>query len=133
MIPEKARVLLGQELIIALATSDRKGKPNVVPMLQYWLRGEDELVVGDLFMKATRRNVEENGLASITAWDEETGESYKYCGTARYETAGEALDFANERLHRKKPEKDFKGVVVVKVTEVYIATRGKRAGEKIAG
>ncbi len=131
-VPVKARDLLAQGFTIALATSDASGFPNVAPMLQYWWIGEDELVIGDLFMKATRANVEQNGRVCLSAWDDRAGESYKYVGVGRYETSGEAYDMANENLRKSKPDKRFKGVVVVKVTGVFVATRGAKAGERLA-
>ncbi len=131
-IPEKARQLMQKRKVIALATSTSDGKPNVVPMLQYWWFGEDELVVGDMYMKATRRNLEQNPRASFSVWDEASGESYKYNGSARYETDGDAYEMANEHLQKKKPGKKFKGVVIVKVSEVYDAARGEKAGTLIA-
>ena len=39
---------------------------------------------------------------------------------------------ANANLHKKKPDKNFKGVVVIEVTEVYDAARGEKAGNLIA-
>ena len=131
-IPEKARGMIEKGLTIAMATSSREGYPNVAPMLQYWWFGEDRLVIGDLFMKATRKNVEETGRVSLYACDDETGEAYKYCGTAMYEREGEACEMANANLHKKKPDMNFKGVVVATITEVYVATRGKMAGQRIA-
>ena len=83
-------------------------------------------------MNATRKNVEENGYASFCVWDEETGRSYKFVGSAKYETSGEAYELANSNLHKKKPDKNFKGVVVIKVTEVFDASRGENAGKLIA-
>ena len=131
-IPENAKRLMEQGKIIALATSTAASVPNVVPMRQYWWYGEDELVVGNRFMKATQRNVEENGWASFSVWEDGSGESYKFVGTAKYETSGPRYELANENLHRKKPDTDFKGVVVIKVTEVYDAARGENAGKLIA-
>ncbi len=58
--------------------------------------------------------------------------SYKFEGTARYETNGPACDLANEILHKKKPDKNFKGAIVVKITETYDASRGPDAGRLIA-
>ena len=131
-MPEGARKLMEQRKTIALATCANTGTPNVVPMLQYWWHGEDELIIGDLFMKATRRNVQDTGLASFSVWDDESGEAYKFVGSARYETSGPAYELANANLHKKKPQMDFKGVVVIRVTEVYDASRGKSAGDLIA-
>ena len=43
-----------------------------------------------------------------------------------------ASEFANGNLHKNKPGKNFKGVVIIKVTEVYDASRGENAGKLIA-
>ena len=130
-IPEKAKSLMERGKIIALATSSRQAVPNVVFMLQYWWFQQETLVVGDVFMNATRKNIQENGFASFCVWDEETDQSYKFKGMAKYETSGEAYEFANGILHKKKPQKNFKGVAVIKVTEIYDASRGANAGELI--
>jgi predicted pyridoxine 5'-phosphate oxidase superfamily flavin-nucleotide-binding protein len=131
-IPGNAKKIMEQEKVIALATASKEGIPNVVYMLQYWWYRPDVLVIGDVFMNASRRNVRENGCASFCVWDEQTDQSYKFIGTATYETSGEACEFANANLHKKKPDKNFKGVVVIKVTKVYNASRGENAGKLIA-
>ena len=131
-IPQEARAILGQQALMAFATCSRQGVPNVVYMLQYWWVSETELVVGDVFMKATRENVRENGRVSFCVWDEQADRSYKFKGMARYETAGVAYELANQNLHQKKPDKDFKGVIVVTITEVYDASRGPNAGKLLA-
>jgi predicted pyridoxine 5'-phosphate oxidase superfamily flavin-nucleotide-binding protein len=131
-IPHDAKTLMEQKKVIALATASKKAIPNVVYMLQYWWYQPDILVIGDVFMNASRRNVQENGYASFCVWDEDTDKSYKFIGMATYETSGEAYEFANANLHKKKPDKNFKGVVVITVTEVYDASRGENAGKLIA-
>ena len=132
-IPHDAKELMEQQKVIALATATKDAIPNVVYMLQYWWYQPDVLVIGDLFMNATHRNIQENGHTSFCVWGEETDRSYKFIGTATYETSGEAYEFANANLHKKKPDKNFKGVVVIKVTGVYDASRGENAGKLIAG
>ena len=130
-IPSNAKEIMAQKKIIALATASKEAIPNVVYMLQYWWYQPDVLIIGDLFMNATRRNVQENGYASFCVWDEQTDQSYKFIGTAKYETSGEAYEFANANLHNKKPDKNFKGALVIKVTEIYDASRGENAGKLI--
>ena len=132
VIPEETRAIIQQPALIALATCSKQAVPNVVYMLQYWWLSEDQLVIGDVFMKSTRQNVEENEHVSLCVWDEPSDRSYKLKGTARYETSGPAYDLANEKLHQKKPDKNFKGVVTIKITEVYDASRGANAGKRIA-
>lgn len=131
-IPEQVKDMFGNGLMVYLATVDENCMPNVVPMLQYWWFDEDTMVIGDLFMKATRANIQANGRACISGCGK-GGESYKLKGTATYETSGPAYDLANGNLHKRKPDKDFKGVVVFKVTEVYNASRGPKAGELMVG
>jgi predicted pyridoxine 5'-phosphate oxidase superfamily flavin-nucleotide-binding protein len=132
VIPETARTALNRQTLMAFATCSKQGIPNVVYMLQYWWVSEDELVIGDVFMNATRQNVVETGRVSFCVWDEPADRSYKFKGTARYETSGAAYELANQKLHQKKPDKNFKGVIVVKTTEVYDASRGPNAGKLIA-
>ncbi|MBN1975264.1 MAG: pyridoxamine 5'-phosphate oxidase family protein [Sedimentisphaerales bacterium] len=132
IIPNDAKELMDQKKVIALATASKEAIPNVVYMLQYWWYHTDILVIGDVFMNTSRKNVQENGYASFCVWDEETDKSYKFTGTAKYETTGQAYEFANENLHKKKPDKNFKGVVVIKVTHLYDACRSQNAGKLIA-
>lgn len=132
-IPQEAKELMEQQKVIALATASKEAVPNVVYMLQYWWYQPDVLVIGDVFMNASRKNVQENGYASICIWDEQTDLSYKFIGKATYETSGQAYEFANEKLHTKKPDKNFKGVIIIKVTGVYDASRGENAGKLVAG
>jgi predicted pyridoxine 5'-phosphate oxidase superfamily flavin-nucleotide-binding protein len=132
VIPEEPKTILDRQTLMAFATCSKQGVPNVVYMLQYWRLSEDEIVVGDLFMNATRRNVEESGQVSFCVWDEQADRSYKFKGTARYDTSGAAYESANRKLHEKKPDKNFKGVIVVKIAEVYDASRGPNAGRLIA-
>jgi predicted pyridoxine 5'-phosphate oxidase superfamily flavin-nucleotide-binding protein len=131
-IPNDVKELMERKKVIALATASRDAIPNVVYMLQYWWYKPDILVIGDVFMNASSKNIQENGNASFCVWDEESDKSYKYVGTATYEKSGEAYEFANAKLHENKPEKNFKGVVIIKVTEVFDASRNENAGKLIA-
>lgn len=89
-VPEEVKTLFDGKRIIAMATADSHGMPNVVSMLQYEWVGEDEIIVGDVFMKHTAANVKENGQLSLCAW--QGGESYKLKGSATYVTDGPRFD-----------------------------------------
>lgn len=131
-IPEKTMNLLDRIKTIAMATVSKEGIPNVAPMARkYWHR-DGRLIIGDMFMKATLKNVLETGRVSLCVWDDKTGESYKLTGTCDYETSGEALERANRELEKDKPGKKFKGVVLFKPQAVYDTARGKNAGALIA-
>lgn len=131
-LPGKVKALLTSIKTFAMATVSNENVPNVVPMARKYWYGEDKLVIGDMFMKATKRNVEENGRISICVWNDESGESYKLVGIGTYATEGEALDLANDELQKDKPGKKFKGAVIFEAKEVYDAARGKNAGSLIA-
>jgi len=126
-IPEKVKAMFDGKRIIAMATVDEDGMPNVVPMLQYIWHGDDILVIADLMMKLTRENVEATGKVSFCAW--KGSESYKLRGVAVYKTEGPAL----EELVAARPglKEKTKGVVVFNVTEVYDASKGPDAGKLI--
>jgi len=132
-IPEQAKSLVNEQPLMYLATVDEAGWPNVVPMLQYWWHSGGALVVGDLFMKKTVANVKETGKVSFSLTNDKTGASFKFKGTATYSTEGPEYDFANEKLHAKSPDKNFKGCVAIKVCAVYNAGKGAVAGEHLAG
>jgi predicted pyridoxine 5'-phosphate oxidase superfamily flavin-nucleotide-binding protein len=131
-IPDKTKTLLDKIKTIAMATVTDGGVPNVVPMARKYWYGDDVLIIGDMFMKATRKNVVANGNVSICVWDDATGESYKLTGTGTYETSGEAVELANRELEKDKPGKKFKGVVLFNATHIYDTARGKNAGALIA-
>jgi predicted pyridoxine 5'-phosphate oxidase superfamily flavin-nucleotide-binding protein len=130
-IPKEVVQTFSDQPLMYLATVDVNGMPNVVPMLQYWWFSDDTMVVGDLFMNATKANVQANGNVCISACGKNT-EAYKLRGNATYEKSGPAYELANGKLHTSKPDKDFKGVVVFKVAEVYNVSKGPDAGKLMA-
>ena len=133
VIPEAARKFMEQKPVIALATCDKAGVPNVAPMLQYWWYDDNTLLIGDFFMKQTCKNIKENPMASFTCWDLKTAESYKYTGPARYVTEGNEYDHANNQMRKKNPDNNYKGVVVISITHVYDTKSGPTAGDLISG
>jgi len=114
-LPEKTKALFNRVKTFAMATVSDSGMPNVVPMARkYWTEG-DALIIGDMFMKATCRNVIDNGRVSLCAWDDDTGESYKLVGKGRYETRGDM------------PEgEDSAGIIVRQKSEIEIGSGGIR-------
>lgn len=130
-IPEKAGAMLDSFRTFALATTDPDGTPNVSPMMQMWRFADDVLVIGDMFMKQTRENIQNNGKAGIAIWDNETRESYKLKGEARYDTEGEAYEFCLKKFRVKKPDAKFYGAVVFKITSIHDTASGPQAGKRI--
>jgi predicted pyridoxine 5'-phosphate oxidase superfamily flavin-nucleotide-binding protein len=127
-IDDEIKSMFDGKRVIPLATVDEAGMPTVAPMLMYVWHGDDEFVIADLFMKATKENVISNGKASVSVWEGPT--SYKLRGPASYVTEGPAFD----TLITAKPglKQKAKGAVVLKVTEVFDASKGTNAGKLIA-
>lgn len=130
-VPKRARDLMSPGKVMALATASTDGEPNVVPMQQCWWYDDDTMVIGDLFMNKTKANIKENGRASFTVWQEKPREGYKFNGSAQYITSGPEYDLANGEMKKKMPEKNFKGVVVIKVEKVFDIKSGPTAGQLI--
>jgi len=112
VVPKEVKSMLGKGEIIAFATTDKDGMPNVVPILQHWWLGDDVMVIGDLLLKASRGNVLDNGRVCISGWDEESGEGYKLKGKAHYEIAGSEYVFVKSEILKTKPDAP-KGVVII--------------------
>lgn len=132
LVPEEAKKMLDEGKIIAFATCDKEGWPNVVPILQHWLLEGDVMVIGDLLLKKSRENVLNNRQVCISVWDDGSGKGYKLKGKARYEISGPEYDYAKNEIKKTKPN-DPKGVVIINFTGVYDISRGPNAGELIMG
>lgn len=132
LVPEKVKDMISEGKIIAFATCDREGWPNVVPILQHWWLDEDLMVIGDLLLKKSRENVLSNRRVCISVWNNESGEGYKLKGKARYEINGPEYDYAKSEIRKTKPN-DPRGVVIINFTGVYDISRGPNAGRLITG
>ncbi len=131
MIPQEVKTLFGDSQLCWMATASAAYAPNIAPMRSVWWADERSLVIGDMFMKVTAANVRSAGRACLGAYDPETGRSWKLTGAATYETEGPNYDLAQTQLHKKNPDKNFKGVVVFKVQAVYDQAPGPNAGNLV--
>jgi predicted pyridoxine 5'-phosphate oxidase superfamily flavin-nucleotide-binding protein len=131
MIPPEVKAMFGDGKLFWMATADAAYSPNIAPMRSAWWADERSLVIGDMFMKVTAANVRSTGRACIGAFDPEMGRSWKLTGKASYETKGPNCDLAQTELHKKKPDKNFKGVVVFQVHAVYDQAPGENAGNLV--
>ena len=122
---EMKELLEGTDIWV-LATADRNGVPNAVPIFYKKVLGEDRLMLVDNFMKKTIANIKENPAVSISVWNEKKGFQFK--GTAVEEKEGNNFDIGNGLVKDSTP----KGVVVVNIEEVYSTTPGPEAGNKVA-
>ncbi len=86
------------------------GEPNVVPVAFKDVTADGKLVVGDVFLDTTLRNLNvNNGKIAISAYDANSLEGYQVKGTAAYVTEGEVVD-----TFKAMVKKMFHGVATAK-------------------
>lgn len=74
-----------------LATCDG-GEPNVVPVAFKDVTADGKLVVGDVFLDTTLKNLAaNNGRIAISVYDAQNLEGYQVKGTAQYVTEGRSV------------------------------------------
>lgn len=91
-----------------LATCDGD-EPNVVPVGFKDVTEDGKLVVGDVLLETTLKNIKANGKIAISACNAKTMEGYQVKGTAEYVTEGPVVD-----TFKKMAEAMFKGAATAK-------------------
>lgn len=86
------------------------GEPNVVPVAFKDVTEDGKLIVGDVFLETTLKNIKEsNGKIAISAYDSQSLEGYQIKGTAEYVTEGPVVDNFKAMV-----EKIFNGAATAK-------------------
>ena len=69
------------------------GEPNVVPVAFKDVTEDGKLIVGDVFLETTLKNIQANdGKIAISAYGAQSLEEYQIKGTAEYVIEGEVVD-----------------------------------------
>lgn len=102
------------------------GKPNVVPVASKSISKSGELLIGDVFLVTTLKNVlENNGEIAISAYDASILEGYQIQGKAKYVTEGDVVDMFKEQVSSMfKGAATAKGALIVSVDRVIVTTPG---------
>lgn len=102
------------------------GEPNVVPVAFKDVTPEGKLVVGDVFLETTLKNLAaNNGKIAISVYDAQALEGYQIKGTAQYVTEGEVVS-----TFKKAVETMFhgaataKGALIITPEKVIVTTPG---------
>lgn len=102
------------------------GEPNVVPVAFKDVTPEGKLVVGDVFLETTLKNLAaNNGKIAISVYDAQALEGYQIKGTAQYVTEGEIV-----ATFKKAVETMFhgaataKGALIITPEKVIVTTPG---------
>ena len=102
------------------------GEPNVVPVAFKDVTPEGKLVVGDVFLDTTLKNLATNGgKIAISVYDAKTLEGYQIKGVAEYVTEGEVV-----KTFKAMVEQMFnggataKGALIITPEKVIVTTPG---------
>ncbi|OPY30841.1 MAG: hypothetical protein A4E28_00097 [Methanocella sp. PtaU1.Bin125] len=93
---------------------------------------DDETIwIGDIFMKNSIRNVEENPKAAIYLQGPEVKGCYQIKGDITVKSRGPEYDRLNQAVAAKMAGAKAKHLLIMKITGVYQCAPGPNAGEKI--
>lgn len=102
------------------------GEPNVVPVAFKDVTEDGKLVVGDVFLEATLKNIKENnGKIAISAYDAQKLEGYQIKGTAEYVTEGALVNTFKAMVEEMfKGAATAKGALIITPEKVIVTTPG---------
>ena len=101
------------------------GEPNVVPVGFKDVTEDGKLVIGDVFMETTVKNIKANGRAAVSAYNAQTTEGYQVKGSAVYVTEGEVVEkFKALAAELFKGACTAKGAVIITPEKVIVTTPG---------
>ena len=106
MLNEQVKQLLKDQLWYLATSSD---EPNAVPVAFKDVAEDGTLLVGDVFLDTTLKNIQANGKIAVSACNGSTMEGYQIKGTARYVTEGPVVD-----TFKKLVEDMFHGAATAK-------------------
>jgi predicted pyridoxine 5'-phosphate oxidase superfamily flavin-nucleotide-binding protein len=130
MLTKEIIDFFNQVPIMALATTDDNGIPNVSAIASKKVIDENTLWTIDTFHKKTLQNIKQNGRVSIALWKDSMG--YQIKGIAKHHTEGVIFEEGKKWILELKPTKIVKGVIEIKIEEIYYLTPSyDLAGEEI--
>lgn len=102
------------------------GEPNVVPVAFKDVTDDGKLIVGDVFLETTLRNLRENGnRIAVSAYDAKTLEGYQIKGVAEYQTDGAVVDAFKKLVEQTiDGAATAKGALVITPERVIVTTPG---------
>jgi uncharacterized protein len=102
------------------------GEPNVVPVAFKDVTPDGKLVVGDVFLDTTLKNLaENNGRIAISAFDAQNLEGYQIKGSAEYFTEGELVDTFKDMVEKMfNGAATAKGALIITPEKVIVTTPG---------
>ncbi|MHC1626674.1 MAG: pyridoxamine 5'-phosphate oxidase family protein [Methanoculleaceae archaeon] len=118
--------------VFPVATASKDGIPNVVPIGFVELKDDGETIwIADNYMNKTLANIRENPKISLYVYGPETKGCYQIKGDVELKTSGPDFEKMQETVRAKMAKAPAKGLLVVKITDVYTCMPGPDAGKKL--
>ena len=124
MLNENVKKIL-KESMWDLATCGNN-ESNVVPVAFKDVTEDGKLVVGDVFLETTLKNIQWNGgKIAISVYNGETLEGYQIKGTAKYVTEGTVVDTFKAMVEKMfNGAATAKGALIINPEKVIVTTPG---------
>lgn len=124
MLNENVKKIL-KESMWDLATCGNN-EPNVVPVAFKDVTEDGKLVVGDVFLETTLKNIQSNGgKIAISVYNGETLEGYQIKSTAKYVTEGTVVDTFKAMVEKMfNGAATAKGALIINPEKVIVTTPG---------
>lgn len=101
------------------------GEPNVVPVAFKDVTEDGKLVVGDVFLETTLKNIKANeGKIAISAYDTKSLEGYQIKGTAEYVTEGAIVAAFKTAVEGMFKGAATAGALIITPSKVIVTTPG---------
>jgi len=117
-----------------LASADKNGVPNVVPINFMKILDDETILASAVFMTKTFQNLKENPVCAMSIWEGFNG--YQFKGSVKIETSGQIFEetktWTEEEAKKLGLPLKSKGAVVMKITDIFSVSPGPDAGKKIS-
>lgn len=124
MLTEAVKKVLAENMWDLATCSDNQ--PNVVPVAFKDVTADGKLVIGDVFLETTLKNLQANGgKIAISVYNATSLEGYQIKGSAEYVTSGELVEtFKNAVETMFHGAATAKGALIVTPEQVIVTTPG---------
>jgi len=117
-----------------LATATMDGTPNAVPVGAKKIIDSETILISDQFFNKTLANLKANPKMAVTFW--EGHEGYQLKGNITIETSGKLYEETAAWVAERGKKAGFplksKGIVLMKIEEIFGLAPGPGAGKKLA-
>ena len=131
---ERMQELFNKVPNAVLATATADGTPNAVPVGAKKIIDDETILISDQFFNKTLANLKANAKAAVSFW--EGHEGYQFKGSVTIETSGPLYEETNQWIQERGKKAGIplksKGIVLLKIDEIYGLAPGPGAGKKLA-